>query len=54
MSSLMAVAAPSLSFIEILVVEVKCNLTLKRLGIKLTRPPCGFSKNVLSRERVKP
>ena len=29
------------------------DLTLKKLGVNLT-PRCGFSKNVSSRERVKP
>ena len=29
-------------------------LTLKCLGGQIDRPPCGFSKNVSSKERVKP
>ena len=31
-----------------------CTLTLKRLGGGQFDPPCGFSKNVSSKERVKP
>ena len=30
------------------------DLTLKRLGSQFDPSPCGFSKNVSSKERVKP